>query len=210
MVVDETSAGQRHRRRSATGIVRFGLDRCGGGTAAAWSRLAEGRLLARDQLPAELMPDLARRVEQRERKTCVFVLADGAETAGGRAIVLTQRDIREVQLASGAIRAGIELLLRRHGLRAGGSRRVFVSRRFRQLSSAATMPSGSGSCRRVSSITDSLPWQYLVGRGRLVAGFSEVAERHARSWPRGPTHVDLSRDPDFATAFADAMIFPDV
>ena len=64
------------------------------------------------------MPDLARRVEQRERDLA-FVLADGAAAAGGKKVVLTQRDIREVQLASGAIRAGIELLLKHHGLNPG-------------------------------------------------------------------------------------------
>ena len=40
-----------------------------------------------------------------------FELVSAAESGIGKAIVLTQRDIRELQLASGAIRAGITLLL---------------------------------------------------------------------------------------------------
>ncbi len=38
-----------------------------------------------------------------------------AETLEGRKIVLTQKDIREIQLAKSAIRTGIEILLRRYG-----------------------------------------------------------------------------------------------
>lgn len=39
-----------------------------------------------------------------------------ARTADGRSIMLTQKDIREIQLAKGAIRAGVETLLLRYGI----------------------------------------------------------------------------------------------
>ncbi|MBI4841180.1 MAG: 2Fe-2S iron-sulfur cluster binding domain-containing protein [candidate division NC10 bacterium] len=41
-----------------------------------------------------------------------FVLALGAETAAGKDILLTQADIRQVQLAKGAIKSGIAMLQR--------------------------------------------------------------------------------------------------
>jgi uncharacterized 2Fe-2S/4Fe-4S cluster protein (DUF4445 family) len=40
-----------------------------------------------------------------------FVLVDGEERGDAPAITITQRDIREIQLAKGAIRTGIEVLL---------------------------------------------------------------------------------------------------
>ena len=49
---------------------------------------------------------------------------------GGKKVALTQRDLREVQLASGAIRAGIELLLKRQGLRPKDLERVLLAGGF--------------------------------------------------------------------------------
>ena len=48
-----------------------------------------------------------------------YLLVPGARTAHGRDIVITRRDINEIQLAKGAIRAGIELMLVKAGLTAG-------------------------------------------------------------------------------------------
>ena len=45
-----------------------------------------------------------------------FLLVDQTETGSQRSIVLTQRDVRELQLATAAIRAGTALLLERGGL----------------------------------------------------------------------------------------------
>ena len=45
-------------------------------------------------------------------------------------MALTQRDLREVQLASGAIRAGIELLLKRQGLKPKDLDRVLLAGGF--------------------------------------------------------------------------------
>ena len=59
-----------------------------------------------------------------------FQLAAASETAGGGPILLTQRDLRELQLATGAIRAGIALLLRRHGLEPCELDRVLVGGGF--------------------------------------------------------------------------------
>ncbi|MGA2035672.1 MAG: ASKHA domain-containing protein, partial [Thermoguttaceae bacterium] len=74
-----------------------------------------GRLQPREQLPAGVLPDLAGRLTMHEGQMA-FCLAVAEETADGRAVLLTQRDVRELQLASGAIRAGIGILLRRAGL----------------------------------------------------------------------------------------------
>ena len=65
----------------------------------------EGRLRTPDQLPGGVLPDLARRLIWQE-KQMAFLVAAETETGHGRPILLTQRDLRELQLASGAIRAG--------------------------------------------------------------------------------------------------------
>ena len=68
-----------------------------------------------------------------------FELVSATESGIGEAIVLTQRDIRELQLAAGAIRAGITLLLQTKGVLPESIETFYVAGGFGQsirLSSA--------------------------------------------------------------------------
>ena len=123
-------ADPRHRPRPARGTVRFGLDRRDGRTAAAWrsfaARPAGWRATNCRRASCRTSPRESSRATSR-RPLCS---ADGSPKAAARRSSLTQRDIREVQLASGAIRAGIELLLKRHGLRPADLDRVLLAGGF--------------------------------------------------------------------------------
>lgn len=48
-----------------------------------------------------------------------YLLVPASETGHGREIVITRKDVHEIQLAKGAIRAGIEILLKEAGIAAG-------------------------------------------------------------------------------------------
>jgi uncharacterized 2Fe-2S/4Fe-4S cluster protein (DUF4445 family) len=62
-------------------------------------------------------PDLSHeRVLKEDGRPYRFVLAWPEETALGRAITISQKDIRSIQLAKGALRAGAEILLRAYGV----------------------------------------------------------------------------------------------
>ncbi len=166
-----------------------------------------------DELPAGVLPDLARRIELRDRQAA-FVLADGATAdhgymvPGGKKVALTQRDVREVQLASGAIRTGIELLLKRQGLRPKDLDRVLLAGGFGNYirrgnaQRMGLLPAGIEHQRIRYQGNTSLAGARLVGLSRRCReACDELAAR--------TEHVDLSREPDFAMAFADAMIFPE-
>jgi uncharacterized 2Fe-2S/4Fe-4S cluster protein (DUF4445 family) len=56
-----------------------------------------------------------RRVRVPERKA-EFLLVPAAQSGHGRDVVITRGDVHEIQLAKGAIRAGIEILIREAGL----------------------------------------------------------------------------------------------
>jgi uncharacterized 2Fe-2S/4Fe-4S cluster protein (DUF4445 family) len=45
-----------------------------------------------------------------------FILADQSESGNGRDIVVTRKDVNEIQLAKGAIRAGLEVMLSEVGI----------------------------------------------------------------------------------------------
>jgi uncharacterized 2Fe-2S/4Fe-4S cluster protein (DUF4445 family) len=166
-----------------------------------------GRLQTPEQLPRGVPPDLLRRIVH-SGKHAAFVLADEEEAHGGRAVVLTQQDIRELQLAAGAIRAGIEILLRRSGLQPGDLDQILIGGGFgnfirrRNAQRIGLLPAGIEHCRiRFQGNTS------LAG-ARLVA-LSWTARQHAERLASRTEHVDLSLDPGFHAAFADAMVFPE-
>ena len=90
---------------------------------------SQGKLQTPDQLPDGVLPDLRERIVLHEGKAA-FRLGTEEESATGKAIVVTQRDFRELQLAAGAIRAGIAILLKRSGLEAEDLREVFIAGGF--------------------------------------------------------------------------------
>jgi uncharacterized 2Fe-2S/4Fe-4S cluster protein (DUF4445 family) len=188
----------------------------------------QGRLLPRDQLPAGVLPDLAERVvhesvvqvanlPQGFRQVgnlphgtgrVAFLLASAAETGNGRPILLTQRDVRELQLASGAIRAGITILLRRAGLRPEDLAAVLIGGGFGNFIRRSN-------AQRIGLLPTQVERRRIRYQGntslagaRLVA-LSRQARQAAEDLARRTEHVDLSSDRDFHATFADAMLFPD-
>lgn len=59
-----------------------------------------------------------------------FVLVAAGESAGGSEVWLTQKDVRELQMAKAAVRAGIEVLLGEAGRPAGDLERVTIAGAF--------------------------------------------------------------------------------
>jgi uncharacterized 2Fe-2S/4Fe-4S cluster protein (DUF4445 family) len=126
-------------------------------------------------------------------------------------VLLLQQDLRELQLATAAIRAGIAIVLRRAGVeREGPSSRVLGGRGLRQLhplrqrpADRASPPRPSTSRGSSSSATPSLAGaksgrRYRAGRGR-----------RAEELARAARHVDLSQDPNFQNEYVEAMFFPE-
>ena len=150
----------------------------------------EGRLRTPDELPDDVLPDLAARVVV-DAGQVAFLLAAEDETGDGRPIVLTQRDIRELQLATGAIRAGTEILLRRMGLRPEDVDAVWVAGGF-----------GNFIRRSNAQQIGLLPWQIPRRRiryrgntslaGARLTALSRQARAEAEALARRTEHVDLS------------------
>jgi uncharacterized 2Fe-2S/4Fe-4S cluster protein (DUF4445 family) len=166
----------------------------------------EGRLRAAGQLPDGVLPDLAQRLVVHDGQVA-FLLAPETETGDGNPIVLTQRDVRELQLATGAIRAGIVILLQRAGLQPEDLQAVLIAGGFGNFIRRSN-------AQRIGLLPWQIPRQRIRYQGntslagaRLIA-LSEKARRTAEELARRTVHVDLSRHPDFQRAFAAAMVFP--
>ncbi|EHQ90992.1 ASKHA domain-containing protein [Desulfosporosinus youngiae] len=62
--------------------------------------------------------------------TWAFLLADAGETLHGRPIMITQNDIRELQLAKGAIAAGVRILMESSGIQPEDIKEVLLAGAF--------------------------------------------------------------------------------
>jgi uncharacterized 2Fe-2S/4Fe-4S cluster protein (DUF4445 family) len=161
-------------------------------------------LLPAEELPAQTPAVLKARVRTDAKGETEFVLVeDGATT-----VAVTQRDVREVQLASGALRAGIRILLKHAGLEPCDLQELLIAGGF-----------GSFIRRTNAQQIGILPHEIekhrlkYVGNvalgGAMWALLSSDARKEAEEYARTVKHVELSTDVNFQMEFAEAMIFPE-
>jgi uncharacterized 2Fe-2S/4Fe-4S cluster protein (DUF4445 family) len=167
----------------------------------------EGQMLAPDELPGTLAPALAKRVRADENGSVRFVLSEAGAGCGSSPVALTQRDVREVQLGSGAVRAGIILLLRQAGLDVSDLGLVLIAGGFGNFIRRS-------SAQRIGLLPGGIDHTRIryVGNvslaGAQAALLSGDARRVGEDLARRVKHVELSTMEGFQDAFADAMFFP--
>lgn len=183
---------------------------CGSGLFDAMAMLLAGglvdpmgRMVAEDKANG-MPPGLRDRLEGADHLRRV-VLAHPAESATGRAVCLTQKDVRELQLAKGAVRAAIEILLKEAGLKVEDVAEVLVAGAFGnyiQPESALRMgllpPLEVERIRGVGN---------AAGAGAMMALLSLPERRRACEIARQAEHVELSQRPDFQQMFMETMLF---
>ena len=111
---------------AARGICGSGLIDAVAGLLTSGLVQPSGRFLDPEKDGASLPAELRKRL-RRGREGLEFVLAWGK---GGADVVLTQGDLRKVQLAKGAIAAGIKILLKDTGLAPGDLDAVLLAGAF--------------------------------------------------------------------------------
>jgi len=155
--------------------------------------------------PPSLPDHLRRRVITLPGGLTAFVVAAGAETASGADILLTQADIRQVQLAKGAIRSGIAMLQRLTGtpderlaevMLAGGFGNYLNIANAIRIGLIPHLP-----VDRVSYVGNA------AGLGAQMAIISESERRRADEIARTVRHVSLATHPDFQDVFLDSLQF---
>ena len=181
---------------------------CGSGLVDAVAELARlgvvdesGRL--RSQEDVNGVPEKVRRRIVQNQSGLEFILASGEESGGGRPIAITARDVREMQLAKGAIYAGIDLLLRSLGRNPGEIDRLLLAGAFgnyiKRESATAIGLVPSLPPERIVSIGNA------AGLGARLALCSVSLRRRAEEIARRAHHVELSEEEGFYDRFAEAM-----
>ncbi len=154
--------------------------------------------------PAPSVPDaLRRRVTTRPDGLPAFVLAPGDETASGKDIVLTQADIRQVQLAKGAIRSGIAMLQRITDTPDDRLTELMLAGGFgNYLNVQNAIRIGLIPPLRAERVT------YVgnaAGLGAQMALISEAERRRADELAAKVRHVSLATHPEFQDVFLDSL-----
>src|SRR5213083_212881 len=155
----------------------------------------------RDALP----PKLRERVVMRGEERLVIVLRPG-EAGARQEIVLTQDDVRQVQLAKGAIASGVAMLQHVAGVPAERVAELMLAGGFgNYLSIESALRIGlipalpEGKIRYVGN---------AASLGAQLCLVSEPERARAEQVARSIEHVSLAVHPDFQDIFVDRMNFP--
>ena len=178
---------------AAAGLVRLGLV------------LSQGLMLEADQVSHDV-PEAIRQRLQPGPKGLEFVLVSSEESATGRAIAIAQADMRELQLATAAIRSGTAILLKRAGIAAADLQHVLVAGAFGNYVRCEN-------AQRIGLLPHDVPPSRLtfVGNTSLAGARRAAASIQSRSLAerlaQRTHHIDLSLDPAFHETYVECMFF---
>ncbi|MBQ9565776.1 MAG: DUF4445 domain-containing protein [Synergistaceae bacterium] len=176
---------------------------CGSGILSAIHEMLKISLIGKNgRLVREGDPVL----DETRRKLCC-IIGDKPAVRLSRDIVITQGDVRQVQLAKGAVLSGVTALLNRAGLEAGALEKVLVAGQF-----GAHLPAedllGCG------LLPDAMTPDHVryVGNtsktGACMALLSKKARAEMEALARKIGYIELAEIEDYDRLFAGCMRFP--
>ena len=135
-----------------------------------------------------------------------FIIAYSPETWTGRDIVVTQRDIREIQLAKAAIYAGTSILMKKVGIKPQELERIYIAGAFGNYidpESAQTVGMYPETpLDRVKFVGNT------AGSGARMTLLSTEVRETANRIARKVHYLELGADPDFQKEFLKATYLP--
>ena len=157
-----------------------------------------------EALRADGHQQLSERVVQAGRQR-EFHLIRPSEGEGSRTIRVTQRDVRELQLGKGAIRAGIEILMKELGVGMADVERVYLAGAFGNY----IRPQSALAIGLIPRFPNAqiVPVGNAAGSGARMALLSTSARQEAISLASRCEYLELSGRADFEEEFVEAMLF---
>lgn len=186
---------------------------CGSGIIDMIAELLEagiidqnGAILVQDKLKGEIPAYLLERVIIFDGKPAFLVYKPSGSDTDFRKIVITQKDVRQIQLAKGAIRAGINIILRNAGLTPDDLDEILLAGAFGNYIK-------KGSAQRIGLLPD-IPQERIrfVGNaastGAKMALLSRKVRKDTERIRQETKHIELAALPDFMDEFMNTMTFP--
>jgi uncharacterized 2Fe-2S/4Fe-4S cluster protein (DUF4445 family) len=186
---------------------------CGSGLVDAVAELVRVGLLdssgrfVTDEVAKEVSPALADRLTSIGQERVFVLHSERPDADPADSVVLSQRDVRELQFAKAAISTGWTLLMEELGLEHGDLQQVLLAGSFGSYLSAA-------SAVRIG-LVPKLPVLRIVAAGNVAGEGAKmvllsIRERAgALALLEEVTYVELSDRPDFNDRFVDLLAFPD-
>jgi uncharacterized 2Fe-2S/4Fe-4S cluster protein (DUF4445 family) len=170
--------------------------------------LPSGRFIKAEEAARRFTPAVAERNNTAEDGGRAFVLAWPEETGSGRQIILTQRDIRELQFAKGAIAGGIEVVMQELGVEAEALVEIYLAGSFGNYINPQSA--------RIIGLVPPVPVERIkavgnaAGEGAKMALLSFRERQVARSLPQLVEYHELSGREDFNDSFISVLEFPEL
>jgi len=185
----------------AKGICGSGLVDAIAGMVRAGLITGDGRLLTREDAPGSPYARLLKHGKYNH-----FIVSSSKRAAGAKDVVVTQKDIRELQLAKGAMMAGIRILMDRLGLGEQDIREVYLAGAFgNYVRPGSAMAIGLLPVLPKAKITQV---GNAAGSGAKMALLSTRALKEAEKIAEKIKYVELAKIPDFQQQFVKGMVFP--
>jgi len=162
-----------------------------------------GRFVEAEKLKGRVSPAIFSRITEHNNQPA-FVLAERRATSDER-LLLTQEDIRQVQLAKAAIRAGIKLLQKKIGLKDNDIKQILLAGAFGNYIRAE-------SALRIGLLPD-VPAERIrfIGNaacsGAQMILLNSALRAEAKQLARKIKYIEIAHEPDFQAVFADSMSF---
>lgn len=123
----------------------------------------------------------------------------------GTKVYLTQKDVREVQLAKAAIRAGIELMCKRMGVKAADIRQVLLAGAFGNYLD----PNSACAIGMIPPVLREriVPIGNAAGEGAKMAVLNVEEYEYSKRLAQGTEFLELASMPEFNDCYVDCLCF---
>jgi uncharacterized 2Fe-2S/4Fe-4S cluster protein (DUF4445 family) len=197
-----------------TAVIGGGRARgiCGSGLLDAVAELLRvevinpaGRILEGDALPDDLSPGVRQALTTVEDEPAV-ILVDERHSKTQGAILLTQRDVRELQLAKAAIWAGIQVVCGEFDMAPAEVSRILLAGGFGNFIRRS-------SAQRIGLLPP-MPAERIefIGNAALVGArlalMCSDCRQEARNISENTEYIELANRTEFQMFYAEAMMFP--
>ncbi len=169
--------------------------------------IRQGKLLKRDELPSELPDFIHERIISHEKFGTSFILVPGRDSQTGEDILLTQKDIRETQLAKGAIYAGYQILKSILGITDDDITQVLLAGAFGNYIRREQ-------AKWIGLLPD-IPTEKIrfignaAGVGAKMVLLSKELREEACRISQNTEYIELAVRSDFQKVFTDSMFYPE-
>ncbi len=170
--------------------------------------LPSGRFVQAADATQMVTPDLAKRIITGDEGRRSFVLAWPEESGSDKPIVLTQRDVRELQFAKGSIAGGIDVVMQELGVEADELVEIYLAGSFGSYINPQSA--------RIIGLVPPVPVERIkavgnaAGEGAKIALLSFRERMVARSLPQIVEYHELSGRGDFNDSFLAVLQFPEL